>query len=65
MPETTTNAAAPSPDDKALEEWCKLYCPSLPVRMAATVAEWNLKDKSQEHVVKILLQHVRQSVTST
>jgi hypothetical protein len=58
-----TPAPDPAPDN-GLEQWCKEFCPSLPIRFESVIAEWDLNAKQRAQVRDILLEHVRQA-TST
>ncbi|EIQ01074.1 hypothetical protein OpiT1DRAFT_05641 [Opitutaceae bacterium TAV1] len=51
--------------DNGLEQWCKEYCPTLPARIEAVVAEWGISVTDQGHARDLLLEHVRQSVATT
>jgi hypothetical protein len=58
-PEATNQ---PTPPPLSLDEWATQFCPGLPGRFAAVVAEWDLSDGDKIKAVTILLGHVRQSV---
>ena len=48
----------------ALEEWCATYCPTLPTRIESVVAEWNLTQGGADKARDLILEHVRQSVST-
>jgi hypothetical protein len=57
----------PGPDpvpQQSNEEWCKEFCPTLPVRIESIVTEWHLTDASAALVVKNILTAVKQSVST-
>lgn len=58
------NEPKPEPDT-GLEEWCRDYAPTLPARIESVVAEWDLSPGDKARVRDLLLNHVRQSVSST
>jgi len=51
--------------DSGLAEWCKEYCPTLPLRIESVVAEWDLRPREKALVVTTILEHVRHSVLTT
>lgn len=62
----TKPEAPPAPQDpQSVEAWCQDYCPDLPRRIEAIVAEWNLNDKANQHAYAkyLILSAVKQSVT--
>ena len=61
-----SNEQKPEPKpDNGLEQWCAEFCPTLPVRIESVISEWDIRSAKDAQLVRnIILEHVRQSVST-